>query len=277
MTEWRAASVADKLAQWRLTPVGPGFSTVSSHLQPVLRDGEPAMLKVARLEEEANGCRLLVWWDGHGAARVLEHDDRAVVLAMGGDSLVPMSVSGDDDRAVRVLCDVAAELHAVSRRRFAERPEGLIPLEEWFRSLFARSETEGFYARAASLARRLVDAPFDPADLVVLHGDLHHDNVLDFGPDLGWLAIDPKFLVGHRVFDYTNILCNPNPSIAESRFDRRVELISERAGITERALLEWTVAWTALSASWFAADGAVEDEHNALRIGVLAERRLSRG
>jgi streptomycin 6-kinase len=113
----------------------------------------------------------------------------------------------------------------------------------------------------------------DPGAQVALHGDLHHGNVLDFG-ERGWLAIDPKFLVGHRVFDYTNILCNPGAALAERHFDRRVDLISALAEIPTAELLEWTVAWTGLSASWFAEDGNARDERNALRIGALAEARL---
>jgi type IV secretion system protein VirD4 len=34
----------------------------------------------------------------------------------------------------------------------------------------------------------------EPRDVGVLHGDLHHDNVLDFGAR-GWLAIDPNDIV----------------------------------------------------------------------------------
>ena len=37
----------------------------------------------------------------------------------------------------------------------------------------------------------------EPREVCALHGDLHHDNVLDFGPR-GWLAIDPHALVGER-------------------------------------------------------------------------------
>ena len=45
---------------------------------------------------------------------------------------------------------------------------------------------------------------------VVLHGDLHHFNILrcDRG---GWLAIDPKGLVGDRYFDVCQFLLNPEP------------------------------------------------------------------
>lgn len=266
---WQPATLEEYLQRWRLTPASAAYSTPSSHLQPVLHHGERAMLKVARIEEEANGCRLLAWWSGNGAARVLELDGHAAVLEWGGASLVPGSAA-DDDRATSILCSVAATLHAASDRGFSTRPGGLVPLDAWFRSLFARGGSDGPYADGAAIARRLIARG---GHTVVLHGDLHHGNVLDFGAR-GWLATDPKYLVGNRVFDYTNILCNPDQEFAESRFDRRVDLICRLADIPERELLEWTVAWTALSASWFADDGRSDEEQRVLRIGALARARL---
>jgi streptomycin 6-kinase len=265
---WQPATIDEYLRRWQLTHAGHSFSTPSSHLQPVLLHGKRAMLKIARIEEEANGCRLLAWWDGAGAARVHQLDDHAAVLEWGGPALADYAEL-DDDRATRILCEVAATLHAASDR-LEPQPDGLIPLRTWFRSLFARAGSGGFYARAAAVALRLLD---DPTDQVALHGDLHHGNVLDFG-DRGWLAIDPKFLVGHRAFDYTNILCNPSQALAERQFDQRVDLICELAGIPRTSLLEWTVAWTGLSASWLAVDGNTGDERRALRIGSLADRLI---
>jgi streptomycin 6-kinase len=265
---WQPATLDEYARRWGLTPAGPAFSTPSSHLQPVLRGGEKAMLKVARIEEEASGCRLLAWWDGSGAARVHDLDDHAAVIEWGGESLGDLAEE-DDDRATRILCELAATLHAASARR-GSRPAGLIPLHVWFRSLLVRTEADGFYARAAAVARRLLS---DPTDSVALHGDLHHGNVLDFG-ERGWLAIDPKFIAGHRVFDYTNILCNPSQTLAERQFDRRIDLIAELADIPPDTLLEWTVAWTALSASWSAEGGNTAEEQRTLRIGALAEARL---
>ncbi len=47
----------------------------------------------------------------------------------------------------------------------------------------------------------------------LMAGDLHHRNILDFG-SRGWLAIDPKGILGERGFDFANIFCNPDPAIA---------------------------------------------------------------
>ena len=64
------------LDRWQLTEGGPPFHTKSSWFQPVQYRGESAMLKIAMTIEECRGARLMVWWDGNGAARVLVHEAR---------------------------------------------------------------------------------------------------------------------------------------------------------------------------------------------------------
>ena len=82
----------------------------------------------------------------------------------------------------------------------------MIPLSRWFGALWPMAERHGsLLAEAAATAKDLLA---DQRDVVVLHGDIHHGNVLDFGPR-GWLAIDPKGLIGERTFDFVNILRNP--------------------------------------------------------------------
>jgi streptomycin 6-kinase len=96
----------------------------------------------------------------------------------------------------------------------------------------------------------------DPRDVAVLHGDIHHGNVLD-GGERGWLAIDPKGLLGERTFDFVNILRNPDAATALSpgRFDRQAAVLAEAAALDRRRLLQWTLAFAGLSAAWHLADG----------------------
>jgi streptomycin 6-kinase len=70
-----------------------------------------------------------------------------------------------------------------------------VPLAQWFEALLSGAASQvGIFVHCASTARELLSAP---RDVRVLHGDIHHGNVLDFG-SLGWLAIDPKGLYGER-------------------------------------------------------------------------------
>jgi streptomycin 6-kinase len=240
------------LARWRLVPDGGPITTRSSDLLPVRRAGLPAMLKIARESEERWGGHLMSWWEGEGAARVLARDGAALLLerATGGRSLVEMSRGSCDDEASRIICGVAARLHAP---RGGPPPE-LIPLPRWFAALEPAAAREGGILRlAAAAARGLLAAP---QEVVVLHGDIHHGNVLDFGPR-GWLAIDPKRLVGERGFDFANLFCNPDltTAAATGRLARQASVVAEAAGLDRSRLLRWILAWAGLSAVWCREDG----------------------
>ncbi len=177
--------------------------------------------------------------------------------AMGTGSLAAMSRSGGDAQACRILCSVAHRLQVIR----ASSPPNLTPLQAWFSDLAAAAALQGgIMERSAAAARVLLS---DPRDVVVLHGDLHHDNVLDFGAR-GWLAIDPKGLLGERGFDYANLFCNPDPSdpmppIATSAdvFSNRLALVTDIADLEPSRLLLWIMAWAELSAAWSIQDGEV--------------------
>jgi streptomycin 6-kinase len=275
----RAAEAA-WLRRWRLRPDGDPSTTRSSRLLPVrTEDDAPAVLKIAHESEEARGAALLAALDGHGAVRVLRRDHRAILIdrATGTRDLIEMVRAGEDDAATRILCAVAGRLHAETDRVLAlEDPPSLVPLEAWFGRLFEHAEGLGPLHRAgADLARRLLDDGRDP---VVLHGDLHHGNVLDFG-ERGWLAIDPKALLGDAEFDACNLLCNPSHerALQPGRLERQFGVVVEATGFAPRRLRDWLVAWCALSSTWFALDDRPERATSAARIGEVAAGLADRG
>ena len=214
------------------------------------------MLKLSCDPDERRGSMLMEWWDGEGAARVLACDDTALLLerAQPRASLADMARLGRDDEACRILCAVAGRLHGPRSRPCPE----LIPLEYWFRDLEPAAKTYGgILARCSGMARSLLA---ERREAEPLHGDLHHGNVLDFGAR-GWLAIDPKGLIGERIFDFANIFTNPDladparPVATEPhRFARRLDLMVEATGMERRRLLSWVLAWAGLSAAWLLND-----------------------
>jgi streptomycin 6-kinase len=265
------------LARWDLVRDGEAITTPSSLLLPVRRHGAPVMLKIARQEEERRGGRLMTWWDGCGAARVLEHDDHALLLerATGPRRLAAMVAAGRDDEATRILCAVADRLHAPRRGP----PPELVPLSRWFEALAPAARSQGGLLAEADAAAR--DLLADPREPVVLHGDIHHGNVLDAGAR-GWLAIDPKGLWGERTFDFVNILRNPDAAtaLAPGRFDRQVDVLVDAVALDRHRLLKWTLAFAGLSASWHLADGEPADLDLAVAgfaAAALGDFRVGRG
>jgi streptomycin 6-kinase len=266
------------LQRWQLTPDGEPIQTQSSRLLPVRRGDEPAMLKISHVVEERRGPHIMRWWDGVGAARVLAFDGDAVLLerATGTRSLNARAKSGDDDGATRILCDAVMKLH---EPRSAPLPEQLIPLNLWFQELAPAAERFGGILRLSDVVARELLA--EPRDQVPLHGDIHHDNILDFG-ERGWLAIDPKGLYGERGFDYGNIFTNPVESDLPTEpgvLQRRLEIILEMTGMERERMLRWIVAWCGLSAAWILLDGAGVDHEaaQALAVARIAARELDLG
>jgi streptomycin 6-kinase len=259
--------------RWGLVPDGDAIVTRSSRLLPVRRDREPAMLKIAVELEEKWGNGLMIWWNGIGAARVIENDDDAVLLerATGRRSLADMVSHGKDDEASLIVCGVIAGLHAP---RHSPPPE-LIPLTDWFRALEPMASREGgILVRSAATARALLA---NPREVAPLHGDVHHGNILDFEAR-GWLAIDPKRLEGERGFDYANLFCNPNHPVATApgRLARQANVVAAAAGLERKRLLHWIVAWAGLSAAWHIEDD--EDDHVAptIQIAEIAAAELDK-
>jgi streptomycin 6-kinase len=234
----------ERLLVWGAEPTGEVWRTGSSDLVAGRRGGVPVMLKVARIEEERRGGRLLAWWSEHGGLPVLEHDDDAVLMlrATGRRSLLTFSAAGRDDEAEDVLVETAMALHALPA---PPARVGLVPLRTWFRALIDRPQDDRLLARAAGVARALLD---EPGPVVALHGDLHHGNVLDIGDR--WAAIDPKGLVGHPAFDVANVFCNPSEQTAVTRLDLRLGRFAERLGLEPERLAAWVFAWCGLSVAW---------------------------
>ena len=163
-----------------------------------------------------------------------------------------MAQGGSDAQATRILCATAAELHGWR----GQPPATLVPLEHWFGALIDPTQS-GILNECAIVAKRLLA---NQRECVALHGDLHHANVLDFG-QRGWLAIDPKGLLGDRAFEYGVLFGNPDLAdprhpVATAAFERRFVQVAQKAALEPSRLRNWIIAWAGLSASWFIEDGS---------------------
>lgn len=248
------------LIRWSLTKSTPIAETATSWIFRVEQNGRNfAVLKILKpaAEEERRGSQLLNWYGGEGAATVFDiHGDTVFMEWLDGGTLGDPVRAGRDDEGTIAIATVVANLH----RPRDGAPEGLEPLRDRFQALFdtdARAwphTARDLYARASGIALKLFDRP---TAQIPLHGDLHHDNILS--SDRGWLAIDPKGLLGDPAYDVANVFINPERADAIAADPRRVaaraDILSQRLAYPRKRILGWAAAHAALSACWDLADG----------------------
>ncbi|MCW5852353.1 MAG: phosphotransferase [Anaerolineae bacterium] len=255
--------IAEVAAHWSLT-VGSPFDNLSyNYVAPAVRaDGTPCVLKLGvprdELVTEIEALRLFV---GRGAVKLLEADvERGVMLLERLMPGVPLSQLGDDEQATAAAAEVI-------RQVWRTPPPGhLFPhVADWLRG-FSRLRRH-FDGGTGPLDTRLVEqAEALAAGLlasteteVVLHGDLHHDNILS-AERQPWLVIDPKGIVGDPVYEVGALLRNPLPQIYSypdpvRLTRRRVDLLADLLGFDRQRIIGWGLAQAVLSAWW-----SIEDE-----------------
>lgn len=223
--------------------------------------------------EEKVGAIALRYFDGKGAVRLLQGDDVAQLLEYAdGDDLFGMVRRGDDEQAAEIIGDVLNQLHSTPQK---SPLEGLVPLKRWFKFLFDKADADrqagidSIFIRSASLAQKLLD---DPQHVRVLHGDIHHENIR-YREGRGWLAFDPKGLVGERTYDAANTLCNPRdtPELVnnEDRILKIAGILARKMGIEHQRVLSFLYMYACLSASWSLSAG--ESGRDAIIIAHLVE------
>jgi streptomycin 6-kinase len=266
------------LAAWNLSNPQLLTQTMTSHIYTVTHDTETVILKLLSPSEtkEQSGAVALRYFDGRGAVRILCYDEGAHLMEYAaGDELVVLVNRGEDENATRIIAQVLEQLHSVPQ----EAPrDGLFMLDRWFRALFDKAAVdkqmgiESIFVRSASLAEWLLS---DQRDIRVLHGDIHHYNIRQ--SSRGWLAFDPKGLVGERTYDCANTLCNPViPELVhnETRLLANAAILAERLCLDPWRVLAFTYAYACLNASWWLELGGSDIVKWALNVAAIIEPHL---
>jgi len=110
---------------------------------------------------------------------------------------------------------------------------------------------------------------------VLLHGDLHHDNILA-AERQPWLAIDPKGLVGEPEYEVGALLRNPMPGLLaiphpERVLARRLDILAESLGFDRDRLRAWGLAQAVLAAWW-----SIEDHGQGWETWIACAALLDR-
>jgi streptomycin 6-kinase len=274
------AELARLSRQWELE-LGLPFPELSYHyVTAATRRGRPVVLKLGvPTPDLACEIEALRRFDGRGAVRLLDAEPETGALLL--ERLHPGTLLKElgELEALEVAAGLMPALWCA-----APDPHPFPTLERWaegfvrLRARFAGgtgplpaaavSRAESLFAELCASAQRRV----------LLHGDLHHWNVLRAERE-PWLAIDPHGVVGDRAYEVGALLRNGFrlSSDPERLLAKGAPLLSERLEIDRDRLLCWTFAHCVLSAVW-----SLEDRESpgtaaaALRCAELTATLLAR-
>jgi streptomycin 6-kinase len=241
-------------AQWSLR-LEPHFENLSYNYVTPARtaDGAAAVLKLCVPDHdflcEAEAVRA---FEGRACVHLLELDREA------GSRLIERVEPGAE---VHTLEDDVAETTAVANvmRRLHRPFSGIFAFPhaaEWINDALDLASIPGLKAENPWIGRalnRLADMASEPGEDVLLHGDLHHDNVLSSGRE-PWLAIDPKGVIGDPAWEIAPFLFNRLERFPTDDWERtilrRADQMSEELDLDRQRVYAWSAVRAIQSAYW---------------------------
>ena len=202
---------------------------------------------------------------GPGIARVLEVDEEQEIILL--ERIMPGSVLAElvpeqDERATSILVETMRNLWRPAPA------EHTFPTVEQLGQGFTRLRThyQGDYGpfprRLVAKAERLFgELSASAPEHLLLHGDLHHENILRAGD--GWRAIDAKGVVGDPAYEVGLLFYNPMPLLfhipnQRALLARRLAQLCAELGMERERIRGWGLAQCMLSAWWSVEDGMTE-------------------
>jgi streptomycin 6-kinase len=272
-----AERVEERVRGWGVA-VERTLETESSVVAFGTRGGEPVVLKVVRREgDEWRSGEVLQAFGGRGMVRVHAHVPGAVLLERldPGTPLAEMALGGDDDEATAILAEVIARISSPDSDLHP-----FVSIEDWgtaFDQYLAGGDRQLPRALVEEARRVFAELCARQRGVRLLHGDLQHYNVL-FDRRRGWVAIDPKGVLGEPEYEIGAALRNPDePELFAVRatVERRVRRYADALGMDPQRILAWSFANAVLSAVWGIEDGfAVDAEAPPLRLARVLRPML---
>lgn len=219
----------------------------------IQNDGSEIVIKLCIPTDEIdNEINALAFMCGDGIVKLLDADSQKGVLLL--ERLSPgemLRTIRDDIEATRIAADVMQKIW-----KPIEGSHSFPKTEKWFDRLNHPIDLPGVFPEAfIDKARNIaVELHQDMSDQVLLHGDLHHFNILS-AQRQPWLAIDPKGVVGPPEYECGAFLRNPMPEIAskhdlKSILSDRIGIFAHVLGFDRQAIIAWGYAQAILASVW---------------------------
>jgi len=238
-------------ALWELDHLHPFANLSYNYVLEGYQKDIPIVLKISldevSLDKEANALTAFV---DYGAVKVLARTKEALLIqrAVPGSLLKAQFPKGHPN-AIKIACNVAKRLHQAPLPKDNHFPH----MKEWLATLDKEWNIPLFHLeKARTLKNILLKAQ---TTSVLLHGDLHQDNILSNGND--WLVIDPKGVIGSPINEMWAFVEDPKNDLI---------FISNYFDFNHDSVIQWYYVHLILAACW-----QVEDHLDPMFFLSLAE------
>ena len=195
----------------------------------------------------------LMAFEGSGVVQIFSENTGLLLLecAVPGISLKSYFPE-NDDQAINITANVIKRLHKAPIPSTHAFPH----ITDWLEALDGDLEIP---VQTLQKAREIRDKLLKTAEPdVLLHGDLHHDNILQNGDD--WVVIDPKGVIGEAAYEVAAFIRNPMPELlthadAPNIIHNRIIRFAEPLNIPAARILYWCFVQAVLSWVWAIEDG----------------------
>lgn len=216
-------------------------------------DNEEVVLKLGiKSKEFLSEIKALKVYDGRGCVKLLDYDENlgAMLLERLNPGTLLSTLKNDREEtliAAKIMSKIKIkepkEHEFKNLRDWAESLENLSKRFDGGIELFSNELLE----KAVKIYNYLIDTT---KENVLLHGDLHHDNIL--ATNSRWKAIDPKGVVGDPTFEPVNYMRNylSRANNPRKTLESRIDIFSKQLGYDRQRLISWGLAHSVLSALW---------------------------
>lgn len=212
------------------------------------------VLKICPSDDITYEQRTLHYFNGHGCVKLLDYDIKNNGLLLEyihPGSMLKNLFPKDDSKAVEITVKVIKELH--SHQNFAYNLREFPTINRWLDLLGnykGDKVPKALLKKAKNLSDKLLSTQ---GKLFVLHGDLHHENILQ--QDDSWVAIDPIGVVGELEYEFGAFIRNPVPELLQERnaeqiIMHRIDQFSNIFDCEKQRLIDWSFVQAVLVACW---------------------------
>lgn len=249
--------VSHAAKKYSLSNLKPVSNLTFNYVLSGFQNGRPIILKLSLdsgyIAHEANALRA---FEKFGGVKIIAEEKGILLMerAMPGTSLMSYFPRKELE-SIEIAGKMITRLHQLkipSNGKFQRLEDWLKPLEKDWPICMEH------LIKARDLSQHLIKTT---RNLVLLHGDMHHDNILKNGDD--WLIIDPKGVIGDPIYEITAFMRNPIPKLLSAKnvkeiLQRRLSLFANLLNSSYERTYNWCFVQSVLSQAW-----AIEDNRDA--------------